>query len=328
MSEAVRKPVLVLGASGFIGSRVVGALSSHPVYRPVAVSRRGSANGPVQALNATDAAAVRDAVRQASSVVNCIAGADRTMVQATEALCAAAPERVVHLSSMAVYGAASGVVREDHAAVAPVSGYGQAKIDCEAVVQRYVAGGGEAIILRPTCVFGPGSTQWTTRIARLLQARRLGDLGKAGDGCCNLAYIDDLIASVVASLGAPDASGRTYNVSSSAELTWNAFLKQFAQALGATPVRRIPGWSMKLETKLLAAPRRIGSKFVRHAATEALTPSLSALFTQEVTIDFTAMQRQLGVEPTSMERMIVEAVRWLEGRRPVQGNTNRRLASA
>ena len=75
-------------------------------------------------------------------------------------------------------------------------------------MRKYVHDGGDAVILRPTCVFGPGSTQWTTRIARLLKARRIGDLGSAGDGGCNLAFIDDVVAAVLAALDASsDVSG-------------------------------------------------------------------------------------------------------------------------
>lgn len=314
MSGSARRPVLVLGASGFIGSRVVAALSAHPMWRPVAAGRRAAPDGSRpddsrMVLDATDAAAVQAAVRGVAAVVNCIAGAEGTMTRATEVLCDARPARIVHLSSMAVYGAASGTVHEDATPVAPVSGYGQAKIECETRVRRFADSGGEAVVLRPTCVFGPGSVQWTTRIARLLQARRLGDLGAAGDGRCNLAFIDDVAAAVVASLEAP--SGLVLNVNSSAELTWNQFLLRFARALGATPVRRIPARELMLETKLLAIPRRLGSKVVKSSLTEAITPSLAALFAQDIRVDAAAAQAELGLRPTPVTRMIDAAVDWL-----------------
>lgn len=309
-----RTPVLVLGASGFIGSHVVAALSSHPAYRPIAASRKAAADGSRVALDATNPDAVRAAVREVGAVVNCLAGGEGAMTRATTALCEANPARIVHLSSMAVYGAATGTVREDHTPVQPVGGYGQAKIDAEAIVRRYADAGGQAVILRPTCVFGPGSSQWTTRIARLLQARRLGDLGSAGDGGCNLAFIDDLVDTVIASLDAP--SGGVFNISSSAELTWNQFLLRFARALDATPVRRIPARMLRLETKLLAPARRIGSKLVKSPVTEAITPSLAALFAQDIWIDCSAATAELGLRPTPLDRMIDTSVRWLGPRPP------------
>lgn len=305
-----RRPVLVLGASGFIGSRIVAALSAHPVWRPVAAGRRATPDGSRIAVDATDPAALANAVRAADTVINCVAGNEATMTGAAKALCDAKPARIVHFSSMAVYGAAAGQVTEATAPVTPLSGYGQAKLESEATVLRYREAGGQAVILRPTCVFGPGSPQWTTRLATLLRARRLGDLGSAGDGWCNLAYVDDVAAAAVAALDSPSG---VFNVNSSADLTWNAFFLRFARALDATPVRRIPRRELRLETKLLAPARRIGAKILRSPLTEAITPSLAALFAQEIRIDHTAMTRDLGVSPTPLDVMIDASVDWLRG---------------
>lgn len=302
-----RKKVLVLGASGFIGSRVAAALSGSAAYLPVAASRR---SGLI--VDATDPASMCAALRDIDCVVNCIAGNNQTMVRATEVLCDAArtcpPRRIVHLSSMAVYGAATGTVREDQAPVQPVSGYGQAKIDCERTVLKYVHDGGDAVILRPSCVFGPGSAQWTTRLARLLKARRIGDLGAAGDGGCNLAFIDDVVAAITAALSVPEAAGKVFNVSGPMERTWNEFLVAFAKALGATPVRRIPPRMLRIETKLLAPVRRVASMLVRSPMTEAITPSLAALWEQNIRVDGSAAEAALGVRWTPSDRMIAAAI--------------------
>jgi 2-alkyl-3-oxoalkanoate reductase len=306
--EFSRKPVLVLGASGFIGSRVAAALAGSPNFTAVAASRRSAV-----AVDATNMAQVRAALAGVDCVINCIAGPDSVMVRSTRTLCEAArsrgPRRIVHLSSMAVYGGATGTVREDHPPVAPLGGYGEAKLECERILRKYVDDGGDAVILRPTCVFGPGSPQWTTRLARLLRAGRIGDLGVAGDGCCNLAFIDDVVEAIIAALDAPDVSGRTFNVSSSAELTWNGFLVAFGKALGATPVRRISPRALRIETKLLAPLRRIASTVVRSPATEAITPSLAALWRQDIRIDCSAAQAALSLPRTAPERMIEAVLR-------------------
>jgi nucleoside-diphosphate-sugar epimerase len=307
-----RKPVLVLGASGYIGSRVVAALSASAVYRPVAASRRSGLM-----VDATNPDSLRVALRDVDCVVDCIAGSNQAMVQSTKVLCdvarASPPRRIVYLSSMAVYGNATGTVREDHVPVPPVSGYGQAKTDSEQILLKYVDDGGDAVILRPTCVFGPGSPQWTTRLGRLLQARRIGDLGNAGDGRCNLAFIDDVVAGIVSALDAQNVSGRAFNINSSSELTWNEFLIAFAKALGATPVRRIAPRMLRIETKLLAPIRKIASMAMRSAAAEAITPSLVALWRQDVRIDSAAAEAALALPRTPPDRMIAAAVRQERG---------------
>lgn len=320
-NDITRQPVLVLGASGFIGSRVAAALAEHPKYRPVPVARRHAGSGSIS-VDATDAAAMRGILADAPFVVNCIAGNNKTMVRATQVLCDAArhdpPRRIVHLSSMAIYGNAAGLVREDHPPVPPLGGYGEAKLECERILRRYADGGGDAVMLRPSCVFGPGSTQWTTRIATLLRAHRLGDLGEAGDGICNLAFIDDLVATIVQALSAPDVAGQAFNVSSPETPTWNEFLVRFGLALGATPIRRIPARSLKLETKLLAAPRRILARKLRHPVTEAITPSLASLFAQDIRIDSSAAAARLNMPATPVERMIAVAAGWIRQDRQPQ----------
>jgi nucleoside-diphosphate-sugar epimerase len=303
-----RRPALVLGGSGYIGSRVVAALSANPIYQTVAASRRSAVR-----VDATDVDAVRSALRDVHLVINSVAGSPRAMVQATQALCEAAreapPHRIVHLSSMAVYGAATGTVREDHVPVMPTGRYGDAKIQCENIVQKYIDDGGDAVILRPTCVFGPGSAQWTTRLARLLAAGRIGDLGAAGDGCCNLTFIDDLVAAIVMALDAPHAACRTFNISSTSALTWNEFLLAFAKALGATPVRRISARKLQIETHMLAPMRRLAAMAVRTPWTEAITPSLSALWQQDIRVDCGAAEAALGMHWTPLNQMIAAAVR-------------------
>ncbi len=297
-----RRNVLVLGASGFIGSRLVAALDASPTLRPIAASRHG--NSP---LDATNPAAIRSALGDTRYIVNCIAGSGKTMTLATQTLCDAArdrpPIRIVHLSSMAVYGSATGWVTENRAPVPPVSGYGSAKRDCERIVRKYTDDGGDAVILRPACVFGPGSAQWTTRIGRLLQARRLGDLGPNGDGTCNLTFIDDLVDAIVRSLTTSGVSGQAFNIASPPNLTWNEFLIRYARALGATPVRRISQRTLKLESKLLAPAclvlRRLGLP-----APESVTPSLLGLMRQDIRIDSAAAAQALSFRATPMDQMI------------------------
>jgi 2-alkyl-3-oxoalkanoate reductase len=109
-------------------------------------------------------------------------------------------------------------------------------------------------------------------------------------------------------LDRPDISGRAFNISSSVALTWNEFLIAFAKALGATPVRRIPPRMLRIETKFLAPVRRIAAIAVRSAATEAITPSLAALWRQDIRIDCSAAEAALALPRTPPDRMIAAAV--------------------
>ncbi len=73
--------VLVLGATGYVGQHIVQALAATDWAEPIAAARRGAV-----ALDATDAAALAAAMRQADAVVNAMAAAAPDMVANAQAL--------------------------------------------------------------------------------------------------------------------------------------------------------------------------------------------------------------------------------------------------
>jgi nucleoside-diphosphate-sugar epimerase len=239
------------------------------------------------------------------------------MLAATRLVCAVAESRrVVHLSSMAVYGAATGRVDETHG-LAPVGDYAVSKAQSEALLRDHVAAGGNAVILRPGCVHGPGSEQWTGRIARLLRAGRLGDLGPDGDGICNLTAAADLATAVAVAVCKPGINGEAFNVSDREPDRWNAYFKRLAVAIGATPLPHIPHWQLRAE-KLLAYPLKAGevaARKVKLRTPDPIPPSLLRVFTQEITLDHRKADRMLGFPRTPPNVALQSAVQWLQMRR-------------
>jgi nucleoside-diphosphate-sugar epimerase len=327
---ALALKVVVVGAAGFVGRRTLEVLAGEPAFSAVGASR-GPAPGWVGAIpwricDATDAGSVAAALAGADCAVNCVAGDGRTLIEATRTLCAAARaaglRRVVHLSSMAVYGGATGLVDETRP-LAPFSTYGRAKAEAEALVRGFVRDGGDAVILRPGCIHGPRSAQWTVRIGRLLRAGRLGDLGAAGDGGCNLVHVDDVAAAVVAALQRPDIAGEAFNLGDPDPGTWNSYFIALARAIGATPVRRITARWLQIETRLLAIPLKaaqIGAARARVAALAGLVPepmprSLLGLWRQDIHLDHRKADAGLGFARTAPDAGIASAAAWFNSRR-------------
>ncbi len=317
--------VVVLGANGFVGRRVVQLLDATAGFRPIIAARK-PVQGAVESriCDAADAASVAAALSGASFAVNCVAGDAATMLAATRNLCAASRaaglRRIVHLSSMAVYGPATGVVDEAHELDASGGWYAEAKIACEALVRDFAQQGGDAVILRPGCIHGPRSEQWTGRIGRLLQRHRVGDLGVAGDGVCNLVPIDDVAAAVVAALQRPGIAGEAFNLADRDPGTWNAYFMRFAQAIGATPVQRITGRWLKVETKLLAPALKIGQIAAGRAglarlSVDPLPGSLLALWRQDIQLDHRKADALLGFARTPQDAALASAAAWFTGRR-------------
>ena len=227
---------------------------------------------------------------------------------------------------MTVYGGAEGLVDEETRPEPPLNTYAEARIECEALVREYVADGGDAVIVRPSCVFGPGSEPWASRIARLLSAKRLGDLGSLGDGVCNLIHVDDLVALLIAMLSASDVSGETFNASADwPRPTWNEFLIRFARAIGATPVERISARRMQVEVKLLA-PLLRGAALVAgrvgagRLVPDAMTPSFVRLLRQNITVSGAKASTRIAITHTPLDRAIDETAQWWKSRHTEAAN--------
>lgn len=313
--------VFVAGASGFVGSRVVTALHARAPGTVRAGLRRVRTDftrlGIRQSLmDASDPASLPLALEGCTHLVNAIMGSPAAMVETTKNLIAAAKAagvtRLVHLSSIAVFGGQEGLLRDNSGYGTDVDAYGAAKIECEELVR---ASGLEWVILRPALIHGAGSEPWTARIGRLLRQHRLGDLAERGDGLCNLILVEDVVAAILAGLDRPEAAGHAFNLAEPNPVTWNRYLMDFAREIGATPVHRLPGWQWKVE-KLAAIPLKVlaiardKARLKSLPIPDALTPSLVRLFSQDVRYDPAGVDRLLGFQRTPYAEGLRQATNW------------------
>jgi nucleoside-diphosphate-sugar epimerase len=246
------------------------------------------------------------------------------MIATTRNLCIAARSRglrrIVHLSSMAVYGGALGVVNES-TIVTPLSTYGQAKAECETIVREFVSAGGDAVVVRPGCVYGAGGEQWVGRIARWLQAGRLGDLGDMAGGFCNLTFNDDLATVVACLLTAPNVAGETYNIANADPGTWNQYFVNLGCEIGAR-VQAVSRPRMQLEVGILAPPlqalkivtQRLGIS--AKLLPEPITPSLLQLWRQPMRLDSSKAYAALKFAGTPPEEGLIQSAAWFRSQRP------------
>jgi 2-alkyl-3-oxoalkanoate reductase len=314
--------VLVLGANGFIGRRLVVQLSQRGGVTVVAAGRspilgRQSENIEPCVLDATDESALGHALAGVAGVVNCIAGSPETIVQNARALFAAAARtspapRIVHLSSLAVYGSLEGSVDETAVPRGDLSAYAAAKLKAE----KFAADCESAVILRPGIVYGPQSPWWSDRIARLLCARRLGDMGAAGEGLCNLVYVDDVATAAAHALNSPMIERRIYNLAQSPIPTWNEYFAQYARKLGALPLRRISGSRLMAEQALFAPALKLlelagGFGVVRRATlSPPIRPWLLALCRHRIGMIVTGAETALGMKWTPLEEGLQASADW------------------
>ena len=313
--------VLVLGAHGFIGRRIVARLSQDSGTAIIAAGRRavsGSSSGSIEtlALDAADERALHAAMAGITGVVNCVAGSPENILGCAKALFSAAARlkptpRVVHLSSLAVYGSITGLVDETTPPLGDLGDYSSAKLTAEKLASTCES----VVLLRPGIVYGAGSQWWSDRIARLLVARRLGDMGVVGEGLCNLVYVDDVATAAVLALRTPGALGGTFNLGSPRIPTWNDYFSRYAKALGALPVHRISRRRLALEY-LLAPPLkaleivcRLGPLRQLHPP-PPIRPWLTTLYQHKIGMAVTRAETILGMRWTDLDEGLKAAASW------------------
>ncbi|HLZ98423.1 MAG TPA: NAD-dependent epimerase/dehydratase family protein [Steroidobacteraceae bacterium] len=286
--------VMVHGADNFVGARLAARLAREEWATVIAV-KAGDSDGLSKGLN--DAQAIAHCiVGNAAQIGRCGRALYRPIAGSTNR------PRVVHLSSMSVYGSAGGIIDESSELRADVGAYAAAHRDAEAIAAQAA----QAVILRPGVEYGPECAAWSGRVAQWLRAHRLGDLGALGDGICNLVYIDDLISVLIAALRAPGIDRAVFNVAGGAGITWNDYFTAFALALGAVPVRRIGRRRLVLETRVAAPALRMaellagGLKMSFLRIPPPVPPSLLRVCRQEIVLSTALIDRTLRPQWTPL----------------------------
>ncbi|PYV19200.1 MAG: hypothetical protein DMG21_02305 [Acidobacteria bacterium] len=282
--ERSGQAVLVTGATGFIGGHIARRLLSSERARVrvlVRDPRRAedlvklgaeAVPGDLGEMNSLEravegAASVIHAAAQVSSVPRREAFVEANRRGTENILWAAARarvQRVVHLSSIAVFGMpAEGEITDRSPRGTSGDPYADSKYDAEVAVERYGRERGLPVtILRPSAVYGPGSTHWSVIPLKRIQRGKYF-LVDEGQGLLNYVYIDNLVDAVILALESDKAAGDAFIVNDGA-VTWCEFFMAFARMAGVT--KRLPSISMRTAKiwaryrNLIAAIKRESSR--------------------------------------------------------------------
>jgi nucleoside-diphosphate-sugar epimerase len=188
------------------------------------------------------------------------------------------------------------------------SAYARAKRVAEAHLAPLAGEGMPVAMLRPGCVWGPGSPLWVDRIAALLAAGRLGDLGARGDGWTHGLHVDDLCQAVLRLLLQANTGLRVYHLAAPDSPRWNIYLRDLAVAIGATPLRRLSAWQLTLDAGVLSPALYLAQRLgLRRSHLPPLPPGLLRLMASPMRLQCEAMQGALNLRWTPYERALGEA---------------------
>jgi len=254
LAAAIRPPVALTGATGFVGGHVAEALVRAGVELRVLVRDPArlpdSIRGKVVVVRGDlmDRASLRTAFAGAGTVLH-VAGLVRAAsarafdsvnrvatVGVTEIVGTYAPgASLLYVSSLAAAGP-SGTPAGIEASVTPrpVSAYGRSKLGGESAV---MAAGLPWVIVRPPAVYGPRDTD-------VLQFFRLAARGivplPAGRRWVTVAHVSDVVRGVLAAAGRGER-GRVYHLGEPAPMELSTLIATLAREGGVTArIVRVP----------------------------------------------------------------------------------------
>jgi uncharacterized protein YbjT (DUF2867 family) len=293
--------ILVTGATGFIGPKVVHALRAEGREVRCLVRRPGRATTlkawgcELVAGDVTDAASLDGAARGCDAVVHLVSiitGSpdefERVMVRGTRDLVAAAQEagvrRFVLMSALGVAEESKGLVP-----------YYGAKWEME---QALRAAGLEHVIFRPSFVFGRDGGV-LPRFIR--QVRWSPVVPVVGDGERRLQpiWVDDVAAYFVKAIDLPGAANRLFEVGGPEQLTWNALYDRIARVLGKRRKQ------LHLPAPLVRAGATVAERLPRPPITR---DQLTMLLAADSVCDNTPARETFGIEPITVDEQLRRAV--------------------
>jgi nucleoside-diphosphate-sugar epimerase len=284
-----RRTVLVTGATGYVGRRVVERFvqDGHQVIAASRSAARLADSFPsgvrAVALDVTEPNCLPCALQGVNVVVHTAAKVGdwghshdflRVLRDGTQNLLAACAKRpllrFVHVSSVVFYGSTGrGVMTEGMLPGHSHLAHDEGKIAAEHAVKRAREQHGlPTVILRPANIFGPGSELWTERPARLIQRSMMSlpyDCGQA-----NPVFIDNVVEAIRIVCEHEAAVGETFNIVDDDQLSWTHLFGAYAQALGKPPIPLRPPWILYCLASSLETVSQLTGRpplLTRHAVT-------------------------------------------------------------
>ncbi len=255
--------VMITGATGFIGSRLIEKLvlehdcTVHALVRNLShASRIARFNVEIFSGDIVNKTDVSIAASDCDYIFHCAYdfAADpskrkKLAMKGAENLAEVAlsnAQKIVHMSTIDVYGRPeAGIITESSPRNPDSSNiYATSKLHAENTFRTYSQKEGLPVcILQPAIVYGPYSRPWThTPVHQLMTGKVY--LPNNGKGICNCIYIDDVIEAMINGVTVENCSGESFVLSDGNPVTWAEFFGEYSRFLGRDSLRLCPPGSI------------------------------------------------------------------------------------
>jgi nucleoside-diphosphate-sugar epimerase len=149
-------------------------------------------------------------------------------------------QRFVHLSSIAVFGfPAFGEITDSSPRRPAGESYSDSKLAAEEAVWSFCRERSLPFtMLRPSCVYGPGSPHWSIVPLKRIRKGKM-PLVAGGRGAFNYVYIDNLVDAIALVARDDRALGEAFIVNDGTT-TWREFFMAYARMAGRDKLRSVP----------------------------------------------------------------------------------------
>lgn len=247
------KPIAVIGAGGYVGSRLIEQSELLGEFQLVPIVRSWHSQGRLARFgfrtvraSAGDAASLAPLLAGCGMAVNLTMGDDTRIVGDAQAIHEACRQAgvplFVHMSSAEVFGQAkqSGLKEDSVPEGHHWMEYGREKAAAEQWLRQQADGSVRTVILRPGLIWGPGSG-WLAGPARSL-IDGTAYLFNDGRGICNLIHVDNLIRHLVELARAERIESGVFNVADIETHCWADYYAAIAHEIGVDErtIHRLP----------------------------------------------------------------------------------------
>jgi nucleoside-diphosphate-sugar epimerase len=324
--------VLVTGAAGFLGGHLVDMLVERgdevrAMALPKEDTRRLRLLPRVEVVHGdmTNPQSLKDAVQRVQRVYHVAAKTGpwgpenaywavnvRGLADLIHAAMDAGVERIVHTSSIIVYGfPLHGIVTEDAPFQAMDNPYSRTKIAGEKLIADLVKDeGAPVVIVRPGWIYGPRDTASFGRFAALVESGK-GFFVGPGRNIVPVVYVRDVAQGLIKAGDAGDhVIGRAYTLADDHRVTQAEYLNAIADALNVPHIsRRIPYGPVYAAARAAELVWQAAGR--RNAAPPPVTTYGIMLVGSEQIFSIGRARQELGYAPQyDIARGIGEGIQW------------------
>jgi len=321
------KKILVTGATGFLGSRLIEKMANNMEWKIIATGRKLKTLSTIEASNIEyilgdlgDTQFLKSIMEEIDIVVHAAALSaqigkysdfHQVNVQATENIIQAAKtkniDKIVFISSPSVYFQMKHQLnlKEDDILPKPINNYAKTKREAEKIIQ---SSGIPHIIIRPRALIGKGDT---VIMPRIMRAHNEGRLRRMGDetNLVDITPVCNLADAIILSLKAKGkALNQIYNISNGEpQLLW-PLLDNLFKKMELPPLKKKISMPLIL---LIARLMEWHAKWLNGHREPTLTVYGVGTLTMSFGLDITKAKELLGYKPKqTVEDALDEFVNW------------------